>query len=165
MLGYRADAPIDLALGFLDLGFDSLTAVELRNRLRAATGAKLPATLIFDYPTPVAVAERIGVLLEPRGTAASSSVSMDPAEAEIRDVLRSIPLSRLRRAGLLEELLRLAGTSGAADHGSGPGLGPGTASGAPASEQNGAGDGTADDDLDLMDVDELVQRALRDSTL
>jgi malonyl CoA-acyl carrier protein transacylase len=149
VLGYRGDAQIDLDLGFLDLGFDSLTAVELRNRLRAATGCKLPATLIFDYPTPVAVADRIGVLLEPRGTAASGSVSMDPAEAEIRDVLRLIPLSSLRRSGLLEELLRLAGTATATV----------------TTAKNGAENGmTADEAIDLMDVDELVQRALRDST-
>jgi acyl carrier protein len=72
VLGLGPAAPLDVRQGFFDLGMDSLTSVELRNRLQRAFAIALPPTLTFDYPTPRKLAdhiarERLGAKADPGG--------------------------------------------------------------------------------------------------
>ncbi len=110
VLGHTGAEDVDPESGFRELGFSSVTAVELAAKLGAAVGLKLPSTFAFDYPNASAAADHLdGLLAADTADGRGGNPAGDPAEAEIRQALQSIPLARMRDAGLLDGLLELAG--------------------------------------------------------
>jgi acyl transferase domain-containing protein len=105
VLGRSSGDDIDSMRTFHDLGFNPTTGVELRNRLEVDTGlagSVLSRTLIFDYPTPTALADHLAQLLLPEHREESD-------DEKLWSTLRKIPLHELRRTGLLDKLLLMAG--------------------------------------------------------
>jgi NADP-dependent 3-hydroxy acid dehydrogenase YdfG len=141
VLGHSTPGKVDPDRSFQEVGFDSVLAVELRNRLAGLAGTRLPATIVFDHPTPRSLMRH---LLEELCPEAVSELA--GREDEIRRALATTPLSRFQELGLMEKLLQLVAN--------------------PSGESVAAPD-TADPKQDgmllieEMDVDDLVERAMR----
>jgi candicidin polyketide synthase FscB len=137
VLGESSPETIDPRRAFSELGFDSMIAVELRNRLNTATGLKLPATAVFDYPSTVALTAYLLENLGPDGDSAAGA-----EEARLRRILATVAMSRFRDAGILDDLLRLADPEREA--------GNGTAT----------GNGHRTEEIDELDAESLIALAM-----
>ncbi len=108
VLGHRTPDAVEAQRPFKEMGFDSLAGVELRNRLAAQTGMRLPATLVFDYPTPEAVA---GYLLEE--VAAQTSAPADGASVDLEQLQRALSTmsaKEAQRSGMADALQSILST-------------------------------------------------------
>ncbi|MGW4774999.1 SDR family NAD(P)-dependent oxidoreductase, partial [Nocardia sp. NPDC004278] len=140
VLGHQNANAIAADRAFNELGFDSITAIEFRNALKSVTGLRLPATLVFDYPSPEALAK---YLADEFTDHHNPDRPTDPSENDIRRALQTIPVARLRDAGLLDALMQLA-------HGQ---------------ESHSAIDQSiTDESIDELDIDDLIDMAYNNSS-
>ncbi|MER8225919.1 type I polyketide synthase [Streptomyces sp. NPDC094143] len=153
VLGRSADRVVHVDRPFKDVGFDSLTAVDLRNGLSAETGLRLPPSLVFDHPTPRHLADHLhDELFAQQSATGPLPAAAGRDETRLRDALAAIPYATWQESGLLTAVLALAESEKRASD-----TQPQTAdadAGATDADANGIG---------TMDVDALVQLALGDT--
>jgi acyl carrier protein len=98
VLGYGAGDPLDPHSAFKDLGFDSMMATELSGQLKAVTGLRMPPTLVYDYPSPAALAAHLRTVVTKQDapsmtdieTAIMSSITDAESRKRTMSVLRTI---------------------------------------------------------------------------
>ncbi|WP_234433509.1 acyl carrier protein, partial [Streptomyces sp. NRRL WC-3549] len=101
VLGHESSDAVKPRRGFVELGFDSLMAVEVRNRLASLTGLRLPTTLLFDFTSSAALAEHLCSELAQDMSAAAPVVS---AITELERMLSGVPATGVDREDITERL-------------------------------------------------------------
>ncbi|MFI9031279.1 SDR family NAD(P)-dependent oxidoreductase, partial [Streptomyces sp. NPDC053560] len=136
VLGFSDAASVDPDRSFREIGLDSLTAVELRNRLGVATGLRLPPALVFDHPSLQALAGHLAELLAAEGREDAGEAALSGIDALDRAV-RDMPQDDIRRDVIRRRLTEMLAAVGGAV-GDGP-------------EKRGAGGGAGQADEDVLE--------------
>jgi polyketide synthase 12 len=119
VLGHASPDEIKPDQGFLDAEFDSLSLEELRVGLEAATGLQFSDSVVFDHPTPAALAEHLRVSLAPPVAGRPAGTRPAPGRAELDRLEAALPTLRADEAALAELITRLSGMLDRLTNGSG----------------------------------------------